>query len=369
MIPLMGPNFEVGIRQLSLSADAKKCWCCGCYQDALDPIEQAFADGSAPPDLAEVIATSRRVLTERKYDCIGCEECHPAVALGALQVDFNACASAPVSERDGWPPLPGDYSVLRFQAPVAVCTLTDETLAGELAENPPEGLSIVGTLQTENLGIERLITNVVANPHIRTLVLCGADSKKAVGHLPGQSLVALVENGIDDQMGIIGAQGNRPDLKNLTPETVSHFRRTIELVNLIGDRDLDEIINTVDRAVTLNLEPAESFHPSRTTDRLEGYLPSQMVADPAGYFVIYPDRNRGLVSLEHYSNEGVLTLIIEAKTAAETYTAAIEKGTVTRLDHAAYLGRELTRAERSLETGEPFVQDRAPERPKPPTDT
>jgi tetrahydromethanopterin S-methyltransferase subunit A len=32
---------------------------------------------------------------------------------------------------------------------------------------------------------------------------------------------------------------------------------------------------------------------------------------------------------------------------------------LSRLDHAAYLGRELARAEHSLSTGEPYVQDRA----------
>jgi hypothetical protein len=39
----------------------------------------------------------------------------------------------------------------------------------------------------------------------------------------------------------------------------------------------------------------------------------------------------------------------------------IEKKLVTRLDHAAYLGRELARAEWALKAGDPYVQDAAPE--------
>jgi tetrahydromethanopterin S-methyltransferase subunit A len=35
-------------------------------------------------------------------------------------------------------------------------------------------VALVGTLQTENLGIERVIGNVLANPHIRLLLVCGA---------------------------------------------------------------------------------------------------------------------------------------------------------------------------------------------------
>jgi tetrahydromethanopterin S-methyltransferase subunit A len=55
----------------------------------------------------------------------------------------------------------------------------------------------------------------------------------------------------------------------------------------------------------------------------------------------------------------VLDCVIEGATPSALYATAIERGLVTRLDHAAYLGRELARAEQSLRTGEPYVQDRA----------
>ena len=87
-----------------------------------------------------------------------------------------------------------------------------------------------------------------------------------------------------------------------------------------------------------------------------------MVSDPSGYFVIYVDRQRELLSLEHYRNNGLLDTIIEGRTAAEVYTPAVERGLLSRLDHAAYLGRELARAEGALLSGEPFIQDAAAER-------
>ena len=71
----------------------------------------------------------------------------------------------------GWPPLPGSYTVIRFHAAVAVCTLNSEHLVAALANDPPEGLAIVGTLNTENLGIERVIKNVLSNPNIRGSVV------------------------------------------------------------------------------------------------------------------------------------------------------------------------------------------------------
>ena len=83
--------------------------------------------------------------------------------------------------------------------------------------------------------------------------------------------------------------------------------------------------------------------------------------------MIFPDYARGLLSLEHYANNGVLGTIIEGHAAAELYMTAIERNLISRLDHAAYLGRELARAEHALSSGEPYVQDAAPEAPPAPT--
>lgn len=56
----------------------------------------------------------------------------------------------------------------------------------------------------------------------------------------------------------------------------------------------------------------------------------------------------------------MLDCVIEGATPAALYATAIDRGLLTRLDHAAYLGRELARAEESLRTGWPYVQDRKP---------
>jgi len=52
--------------------------------------------------------------------------------------------------------------------------------------------------------------------------------------------------------------------------------------------------------------------------------------------------------------------MMEGNSTGALYTEAIERNLVTRLDHAAYLGRELARAEQSLLQGTPFAQDAAP---------
>jgi hypothetical protein len=85
-----------------------------------------------------------------------------------------------------------DYS------PVAVVVLLNApygTLPPDVQNIPPEiekltrvaietGAALSGTLQTENIGIEKIVCNVVGNPNIRYLVLCGEEVE---GHQAGSA--------------------------------------------------------------------------------------------------------------------------------------------------------------------------------------
>lgn len=354
------------VTQLREAAAAKKCWRCGCLHSSLKAIAEAFPPATRSADLGEAIRAAESRLVPAQYDCLGCEVCFPAIAINALGVEGDACPTELPAMREGWPPLPGSYSVLRYQAPVAVCTLGDEALATTIQATGDPALAIVGTMQTENLGIERLIQNVVANPHIRFLILCGGDTKQAIGHLPGQSMLALSRTGLNDQRRIIGAPGKRPLLKNIDLTAVAHFRQVVEVVDLIGRTDVRAIVAAIQDCAKRNPGRSKPFASARNVARVEGYVPERMVSDPAGYFVVYLDRPRKLLALEHYRNDGVLDVLIEGRTAAELYIPATEKGLVSRLDHAAYLGKELARAEASLKDGQAYVQDAAPEVPPTP---
>lgn len=350
--------------QLAQSIGAKKCHPCGCFRQS---IETLLLNEMARGELTEELKEARAVLEPQKYDCLGCAVCWPAVAMNALaEADpdsSNAAAHCPtgeVSERPGWPPLPGDYRVLRYRAPVALCTLHSDDLVQRVFEAAPEGLAIVGTLHTENLGIERVIRNVLANSNIRILILCGEDTVQAVGHLPGWSLSSLFQNGIDEQGRILGAKGKRPILKNVTADQVAAFRRQVSLLEHIGVTDLARILDVIHESAGSAPGVFGEAHPEYAVEAIRAEEPRKLVLDPAGFFVVYPDGRRNLIVVEHYTTSGVLNVIVEGKTSPAVYAEVIGRNLVTRLDHAAYLGRELARAERSLRTGEPYVQDRAP---------
>ena len=350
--------------QIEEAISAPKCHKCGCLHQTVE----ALADTEiGQGELAPLMARVRSVFAPKQYDCLGCAVCYPAIAANAFGEAYpdagahlDLCPTEAPEPRAGWPPMPGDYTVVRYGGSVAVCTLNSDTLSTRLAAMRPEGLAIVGTMHTENLGIERIIKNVVANPQVRFLVLSGEDTQQAVGHLPGQSMESLFRNGVDERARIIGAWGKRPVLKNVTPEEVAAFVQQVELVSLIGEQDAPCLALHIDRLNKQN--PGEYPHPIRPTpiERVHPRVPRPLVLDRAGYFVVYPDARARRLVVEHYTNQGVLTCVLEGQSTGALYGEAIDRGLVTRLDHAAYLGRELARAEHSLQSGTRFVQDAAP---------
>jgi len=82
-------------------------------------------------------------------------------------------------KRQEWPVVSGQYYVGRKDSFVAVCTLGSIDLMKEIG--PRKDIAIVGKTFTENLGIEKMIRNLVTNPSIRILVLCGKESPHRVG--------------------------------------------------------------------------------------------------------------------------------------------------------------------------------------------
>ncbi len=82
-------------------------------------------------------------------------------------------------------------------------------------------------------------------------------------------------------------------------------------------------------------------------------------ADPKGLFRIIVDRNaKNIVTLHFATPEAEQpTIIVKGETAEAVYSKILEMGLATRLDHTAYLGSELAKAEVALKTGKEYIQD------------
>lgn len=142
---------------------------------------------------------------------------------------------------DGWPVISGDYIVGDPESPVAVTTLASH-IEAELS-----GAAIAGPCKTENLGIEKVVANIISNPNIRFLIVTGAEVQ---GHITGQSIKALYENGADaDKKKIIGATGAIPFVENVPLEGVERFQQQLEIVDLIDTEDVGTIQSKINECI------------------------------------------------------------------------------------------------------------------------
>lgn len=144
---------------------------------------------------------------------------------------------------DVWPVVSGDYIVGDPEGAVAVVTL-----ASHIEEIPAAaGAAIAGPCKTENLGVEKVVANIISNPNIRFLILCGSEVQ---GHITGQSFTALYENGADPEKGeIIGATGAIPYVENIPQEGIERFQNQLELINMIDVEDGAQITAKVKECI------------------------------------------------------------------------------------------------------------------------
>lgn len=134
-----------------------------------------------------------------------------------------------------YPPEEGRYLRGNDFSPVAVAIILNTE-----AENIPpwierlvragveSGAAISGTVQTANIGIEKIICNIVANSNIRYLVLGGPESD---GHHTGGAIRAFMKNGVDAKKRIAGTDALSPTLYNVPQEFIDRFRSQITLVD------------------------------------------------------------------------------------------------------------------------------------------
>lgn len=256
-----------------------------------------------------------------------------------------------------WPVQPGDYRLGDPRGGMSIVVLGNPgPYALDEFTSIPE-VAIVGNLTTENLGVEHVLKNLVSNPFIRRLCVLGRDLE---GHLPGDALIRLNENGLGRGQRITGASGARPVLKNVLPLEVDHFREQIEIHDLRHREDRDVILKEVE---VLASRPSRPFRSALSVQlvEVERAIPAgKLHLDPKGYFVIMVMAGRdNPICVEHYGNDGRLEHVVEGCDAATICSTLLRKKLVSRMDHALYLGRELARAELAVREGQRYVQDRA----------
>src|SRR3989338_2503902 len=131
--------------------------------------------------------------------------------------------------------------------PVGVAVMwTERQVVADLLKDT--NYCAIGNLYS-SAGISAMIRNVYANPHIRKIVVWGADLSRS-----GQALLALKENGVDDNFFIVGDEKKGQIEKEIGKEAIDLFRKSVEVVNLRG-KPVSSLVSTVGSLGTVPMKP------------------------------------------------------------------------------------------------------------------
>jgi tetrahydromethanopterin S-methyltransferase subunit A len=188
------------------------------------------------------------------------------------------------------------------------------------------------------------------------LILCGDDSSTQIY----QGIVNLHVNGFDEDHRIREVHGYQPFVHNLTEEELMAFQQQVELVPLIGEMDVDTILATVRQlqARTPGQWGAGVRHPfpeplTATRNRM-----GDIKLDPLALFLVGIRRETREIVVDHYSADRRYRYAVVGADAEAICHTLVREGLISELSHAAYIGREVAKAEEALRWGLEYEQDR-----------
>jgi tetrahydromethanopterin S-methyltransferase subunit A len=134
------------------------------------------------------------------------------------------------SPASGWPISKGDFRSGDASNCVAVVTMGSHLDEQGICD---AGAAICGSCKTENLGIEKVIANVISNPNIRFMLCVGTEVK---GHLSAQTMKALHINGVKEGR-VVGAEGAIPYIENLKDDAIKRWQEQTSVVDIMETED------------------------------------------------------------------------------------------------------------------------------------
>ena len=254
-----------------------------------------------------------------------------------------------------WPFVAGRYYVIDDTASVIVVLPDNDALAESLAALSVHGLCMISAVCRSDSDVEKLIRNVEANLAVHCIVLAGGAEGREFP--AAEALIAIFDddNDISEKARRI-AHGARGKLKAFD---FAALQKRVHVVNMLDCVEIDKIVAGVVKHATEGHRPDAGFvvQGYDTTLGVQRVIAPTGIShehqdDKAGRYIIGTDHKS--IVVEHYNSKGELLRLVQGTTARDICIMLIRNGWVSRLDHAAYLGRELTLAEIALQQRTPY---------------
>lgn len=263
-----------------------------------------------------------------------------------------------VGKADQWPFVGGKYRVFDSTAPVVIVGNNAEALADDLSALATPGICMIATHCRSTADVEKLVRNIAANMAIHCVIVTTSEEE-----MPSALCSLLTLLGADVEPNE-EAQSQANKLRSRLDEIdFSALTRQVRAVSMPPGSETDRIVARISELASEANRPNTGFRAPVQQDEngIERVIAARNIEyelqnDKAGnFFVCVKDKK---IVVEHFSPKNDLLRVIEGHTARDLCITLIRNGWVSKLDHAAWLGRELLRAELSMEKGDEFVPDR-----------
>jgi len=247
------------------------------------------------------------------------------------------------------------------------------TVLGGPPSDPQERVDLVvkGVERARGLGFEKLFADPVLDPPIVGSLISSLNSYVELSkRLPGIPIVMGVANvvelvdadsvGLNAALAILALEAGASTLLTVeasrkTYGSVRELRIATSMVTIAKSlgrppKDLGISLLLLKEKRSREVPALETFE-----NVVEARSYSEWELDPLGVFKIFVDRSRGLIRALYIGRRGRLAIV--GRRARDIAREIVERGLVSRLDHAAYLGIELAKAEEALRVGRSYVQD------------
>ncbi len=232
-------------------------------------------------------------------------------------------------------------------------------------------MKLVG--KSEKLGYERVIADPILEPVNQGFVESLLPFYKLRGLDPKLPILMGIGNVVElydaDSVGmtalLVGAASELGASFMLTVEASDKTRGNVAEVRRAREMMMiSKIRSTVPKDLGLDLlilkEKRKVFDPydknlEKVARAIHASTKREFKLDPKGFFKIFVDKSE-IVAVLYAGKEP--KIVIKGKTAEEICDEIIERGLISEIEHATYVGRELQKAEIALRTGRGYLQEK-----------
>lgn len=263
---------------------------------------------------------------------------------------------------------------------VPVVVIPTDTRRGEFPRGVAERVvTLEKTIKTaKRLGVEKIVADLILEPAVTPGILEALEAYRLFARRnPNVPILFGIGNvtelmdvdsvGVNSLLAAIGAELGAsllftPEYSDKAKGSVRELAAASKMMFLSKKRGSVPKDLGVDLLILKDKRFREEPYSKKIEDGVEVLEPKEREGfqeDEKGWFKVLLDREEGRIVLLHFSGREatIPNLVLKGKGATPLYLAVVERGLVSRLDHAAYLGRELAKAEVALSTGKAYIQD------------